>query len=417
MNIAVSNLTSNMYISNGRHYLVLFLFWPLLAFFTAIINYSQQEAKKVVYIFLIYYGFTFYIPSQFADSYRIALELQEYALLPFKEFFKMVGGLYSDTTVDVIQPLLVFIVSRFTNYPGVLFAAFAALFGFFYLKSINLLYSRYKKNPDMNGLIFIIFFVFILPITQINGFRMWTAAWIFIYGSYYVVLYGDKRYLIVALAASLVHFSFIIANTVLLIYFFLGNRNIVYIPVVILSFIIPDLIAPYVQSIGGSLSGALASRYTGYTNEAVLIVNEERMQYAAWFMRLRVDLILYYLIFAIIYIQIKSGKLMQDKPERNMFSFLLLFLSFVNFGGVIPTVGNRFQIVFFLFATFYIIIYILKLPDKKISLLTWIGLFPMLLFAAVSFRQGADTINAWIFSPGFGLPLLAPGLSLSELLF
>jgi hypothetical protein len=338
-------------------------------------------------------------------------------LLPFKEFFKMVGGLYSDTTVDVIQPLLVFIVSRFTNYPGVLFAAFAALFGFFYLKSINLLYSRYKKNPDMNGLIFIIFFVFILPITQINGFRMWTAAWIFIYGSYYVVLYGDKRYLIVALAASLVHFSFIIANTVLLIYFFLGNRNIVYIPVVILSFIIPDLIAPYVQSIGGSLSGALASRYTGYTNEAVLIVNEERMQYAAWFMRLRVDLILYYLIFAIIYIQIKSGKLMQDKPERNMFSFLLLFLSFVNFGGVIPTVGNRFQIVFFLFATFYIIIYILKLPDKKISLLTWIGLFPMLLFAAVSFRQGADTINAWIFSPGFGLPLLAPGLSLSELLF
>jgi len=41
----------------------------------------------------------------------------------------------------------------------------------------------------------------------------------------------------------------------------------------------------------------------------------------------------------------------------------------------------------------------------------------MALYAAIAFRQGSVSINAWIFTPGFGLPLLVPGLSIADLLF
>ena len=246
---------------------------------------------------------------------------------------------------------------------------------------------------------------------------MWTAAWIFFYGAYNTVLFKDKGYLLIALAASFVHFSFILANLVLLVYFFAGNRNLIYLPLAILSFILPDLIAPYVQTIGGNLDGVIASRFDSYSNEAYILASQERMEQTAWFMQLKNDLLLNYLIFSIIYIQLRFHGMMNEKSNRNLFSFLLLFLSFINFGGVIPTVGGRFQIIFFLFATIYIFHYIMKLPENRISVLTWVGLFPMALFSAVSFRQGADTINAWIISPGLGLPLFAPGVSLAELLF
>ena len=69
-----------------------------------------------------------------------------------------------------------------------------------------------------------------------------------------------------------------------------------------------------------------------------------------------------------------------------------------------------------MFATLFIFLYLVKLPGRKINLLTLVGLFPMLLYAAIAFRQGADSINAWILTPGIGLPLLAP-LSLAEVMF
>jgi len=41
----------------------------------------------------------------------------------------------------------------------------------------------------------------------------------------------------------------------------------------------------------------------------------------------------------------------------------------------------------------------------------------MLLYAAVAFRTGATNMNAWIFTPGLGVPLLMPALSVAQLLF
>ena len=61
---------------------------------------------------------------------------------------------------------------------------------------------------------------------------------------------------------------------------------------------------------------------------------------------------------------------MKENSEKNLFSFLLLFLSFVNFGMPIPSFGERFQALFFLFATMYIFLFFLKLPGNRIYLIT-----------------------------------------------
>ena len=401
--------------TDSRSFLLLFLIWPFLAFITAIANYSRKESKMVVYIFLIYYGITLAIGSEGIDAARYALKLKDVANLPTSDFFKIIGGLYSETSVDIVEPLISFTVSRFTTYHGFLFAVYAALFGYFYLKSINLLYNRYLKNPGWNAMIHLAFFAAIIPITYINGFRMYAAAWVFFYGAYHVIIYRDAKFLIIALGASLIHFSFILANGILLIYFFAGNRNIIYLPLAIFSFIVPDLFSTIIPEI--EVGGSLQDRINMYTNPYYIESVQEQGEQLAWFMKIGNKLVMYYLCLAIVVVKIMQRYLKEEIAEKNLFSFLLLLLTFVNFGMEIPSVGVRFQVVFFLFATLYIYLYFLKLQGNKINLLSLIGLVPMALYAAIAFRAGSETINTWIFAPGFGLPFFAPEFALYELLF
>ena len=123
--------------SNIKNYLILFLCWPFLAFLLALKNFSQTEAKKVIYIFLIYYGLNFVlIDKGFVDAIGYTKELQANAKLPFSDFFKIVGGLYTENdSVDIYEQFISFVVSSFTSDHRILFAIFAAFFGFFYLKA------------------------------------------------------------------------------------------------------------------------------------------------------------------------------------------------------------------------------------------------------------------------------------------
>jgi hypothetical protein len=402
-----------------KNYILLFILWPFLACVTAILNFQRKEARNVVYAFLIYYGLTFVVGNEGIDASRIAMTLKANAMLPFSDIFKIVGGVYAtETTVDIVEPLISFIVSRVSSDYRLLFGAFAALFGFFYVRSVNLLFKEAKYSFGWNSIILLFFFASILPVTSINGFRMWTAAWIFFYGAYHVILYKNPRFLILTFAACLVHFSFLAANAILLIYFFAGNRNIIYIPLVIVSFVLPNLIEPLVQSSFGAFGGAaLKARVQMYTDTAYVQLRQDSVQQDAWFLQIGSDLVLYYLILAMIVVRFRMRKSVKDNASENLFSFLLLFLAFVNFGMPIPSFGGRFMILFFMFATLYVFNYFAKNDSDRIDILTLIGLFPMLLFAAITFRQGSETMNAWLFSPGFGIPWAVHDLTVFEVLF
>jgi hypothetical protein len=383
----------------------------------ALANFSRKEARTVIYIFIVYYGLTFVNNNMAVDAYRYALGLKANALLPFSDFFKVVGGLYSDTSVDIVEPLISFIVSRVTNYHGLYFGVWASIFGFFYLKSIGLLYEQYKVNQGWNTVILMIFFIMTIPVTMISGVRMWTAAWIFFYGAYRVVTERNPRFLIVTFSAAFVHWSFMSANAILVIYYLVGNRNIIYLPLALSSFVIPQLAAPLFRSLALKLGGGLQQRYTNYSSEGYISAVQEGAAQSAWFMRITSDLVFYYLLIAIALIQLRHNSRMNGKTEKNLFSFLLLFLAFVNFGMPIPSFGERFMVLFFLFATAYLMLYFIKMPGEKLYFIIILGAFPMMLYSLINFRLGTESINAWITSPGLGVPLFAPVLSLYEVLF
>ncbi|MGB8492380.1 MAG: EpsG family protein, partial [Bacteroidales bacterium] len=328
-----------------------------------------------------------------------------------------IGGLNTESKVDIIEPLVSFIVSRFTSNYSIYFAVWAGIFGFFYLKSVNLLYFHNQENHGWNTTILMVFFIMIIPVTSISGIRMWTAAWIFFFGAYHVIVHRDPRYFLIAILSCLLHWSYLSVNILLLIYYLAGNRNLIYLPLALASFVVPQLITPFLRAISLRMGGAYQKRFEGYSSEEYLLVQQESAQQSAWFLKIGSNILFYYLLLMIIFIQFQGKSVIKEKDEKNLYSFLLLLLAFVNFGMPIPSLGTRFQVIFFLFATLYIYFYFSKLPGNRISFPIVLGLFPMLLYTAINFRMGSESISAWILSPGFGIPLLSPVLSLSEMLF
>lgn len=405
-------------ISSGKSYLILFIIWPFLAFIMALINYSKKEARPVVYFFLVYFGLTFVADNEAMDSFRYLETFRFYSTLPFSDFFRVLGGYYSHgASLDFMEPSIAFLLSRFTTIHHVYFGVFAAIFAFFYLRSFNLLYDQFKKSPNWNAWVFMVFSMVVVPITSLNGLRMWIAAWMFFFGAYQVLLTHKPKYLLVALSACLMHWSFINLNVLLIVWYLAGNRTFLYTSLAIISFFISRFLQPLLVLVAGFAGGGIAARVQGYTGESHSMTYSDWLAGNSWFLQLNQDLIWYFFIAAIILIRINRRNIVRDKFEENWYSFLLLLFTLVNFGRSIPDFGRRMQTIFILFSTVYVFLYFRNLPDQRLKFITIAGTIPLLLYALIEFREAADSMSALLLTPGLGVPLLNPGLSLAELIF
>ncbi len=370
----------------------------------------------VVYLFLVYYGLTFVIVSEIMDAFRYVETFRFFATLPFIDIFKAVSGYYSQTaSIDFIEPLLSFLMSRFTKSSHIYYAVFAAVFAFFYLRSFDLLYDQYKKNPNWNAWVFMVFTLVVIPITSLSVLRMWIAAWMFFYGTYLVLSTRKSKYLLVALSACLMHWSFITLNLLLVVYYFAGNRNTIYTPMAIISFFIPHLVNPLLEFVALFFGGGIAARVEGYTSESHSLMYQEWLGGNSWFLTLSHDLSWYFFIIAIVVIRVFKRDKMRGKLEESWYSFMLLLFTVVNLGRSLPNFGMRMQSIFILFASVYVFLYFMNRSERRIGFITVAGAFPLLLHTLIQFRRAADSMSAWIFTPGAGFPLLDPGLSIAEL--
>jgi hypothetical protein len=246
---------------------------------------------------------------------------------------------------------------------------------------------------------------------------MWTAAWIFFLAAYHVIINRNPKYLFLAFGAGLMHWSFFAVSAVLMGYYFAGNRNMIYTPIALVSFIVPNALMPIFTAISPMLGAAVEHRFVGYTSESYALWVEQLTAQASWFVLLNNRLIFYYFVLMVIMIRFLKRDQVRGEKEENLYSFLLVMVAFVNFGRPIPEFGSRMQTVFLMFAIVYVFFYYRNLSWGKLRPMTLVGLLPMMLYAAVEFRLGAETINPYIYAPIFGLPWLDPTLSVSELLF
>jgi hypothetical protein len=386
---------------NIAYNVLLFFIWPFLSLSIAISKFSDKRLRIFILWFFVLFGVSGVVSEKTHDAYAHSKTFAEVATKPFSELGDIATSLFTggETSVtDLYATLVNFFISRLTDNPAYMFGFHAFVFGLFYLKAISFLFDEFIGVKNRNALIFLILFVFIIPIDKIQYVRFWTASWIFIYAMLRLLRKREFKYYALLLVSCLVHASFVLPLAIACIYFLAGNRIKIYFILLLGSYIMPNILTDRIQQLGSLGAGDLIDhKVSAYAlNDDYINQRSTRFETRSWYVRLQQPVFHYALLFVLGYVYIKRKKYITDNYQISLFSFTVLFLTFVNFGNQIASVGERFILLFFCFSLVYLFRLFSLNNSKKISWLTYVMVVPGLLWVGMQLRLMMDFMNVFV---------------------
>lgn len=384
-------------------YFIITLLFPIAGLVLSLANWRKAWAKNIFWLACIYMGAVQIFQPEGTvlgagmDAGHYVMELIEMHN-GVHSFSEVASTFFDGRTNDIFQPTLTFLVSRFTDNGHVLFFFLAIIFGFFYSRNVWYVLDK-LPNKIPSGIWLIIAYLFLVcPIWQINGFRMWTALHIFIYGALPFALEGKKDKLVWSFLSVLVHSSFIIVIAILGIYLLLAK------PVKRSSWVLTALFIFYIISLtiktinitaiadllGNYLPDYYDYKVGAYMSDEALEARQDASARQSAYIGILSNM-KYWAIQAFIilsYINILRNKNIA-KWLIPLFSCALLYYSFANIASLVPS-GGRFSSVA---QMLMVPVFLLNFTHYPIIKEKWL-LDSALLFLAIALlfdiRQGLD---------------------------
>lgn len=383
---------------------VLFPFWTMLL---SVAKFNSKSAKNLFWYGCAFMGFVFiYYPvgGSGTDSTRIAQGLINMHFNPV-DFDIVVGYFYNeDSSLDIYQTLVTFIVSLFTGNPHYLFLIYAIVFGFFYSRNLFIVFS-FSKTEKLNWSVWIVLVMFILirPIWDINGVRMYTALHVFLYGLFSYLFQNNHKKLICCVLAVFVHFSFILPVAILLMIIFVPKRNLsVFFILYFIAIAFNELdIESLKYGLQDILPAQLNKKVGEYMNEEyILTVNERNSSYSQY-IHVAGYMSRYFSHFIVIFFWINLKSFFQNDQLRKILSYFLIFATVFETLSVIPSMGRFLDISNMIF--YALLLKMLFDSSINFKLQVFVKYLALLLVLPILFRLriGTDYYGSSLFWGNF----------------
>lgn len=352
----MESTTENTQKSDSIWMLILFLINPFFSLIFSIRNYFSKYSKNIILLFCGFYGFTFFPVRDSMDSFRHRANFVEWAGEANLTFDQFTTRLYSDDVkyVDVFMPLLKFVVSRFTDDVSVFSCILGLLFGFYFSRNIWTL-IEYSKEKLSNYLILtVVTFAFIIGPWEINSFRFWIAAQMFVYYGYRYLVLKKKRHLIGLLVTPFIHFGFFFTIIIFGAYKLIGNRPRVYFIMLMAALVLNNFPIFNVQSMipQTSLEG-INKKTSSYTSEGYIEERAEAATALNWYVAFKVKPLTYTTFLIAFFLFLKRRKELLKSQFLSLFCFTIFLMS-ISFAimGEVPTFFRYFRLSLLLFYGF-----------------------------------------------------------------
>lgn len=393
--------------NNSNTAFVLTLFFPFGGLIYTLNHWREKWAKNAFWLACIYLGAVFIfwpdgtILGAGKDAGRIALRLMDWygSSITLKDIF---GGFLNERDkMDLFQPLLTYLISRFTDNAHVFFAVCAFVFGFFYSRNIWYILEKLPNKKFGYVFVLVVLFFLICPITQINGCRYGTAVHVFVYAMLPYLLDNDKSKLWWLAMVPLVHFSFLYVSImaaayVLLVPSRMKTRGGVFLLVAIFVFVV----SLFINSLNLSSVNSLLVEYSPesyedrielYVDQDVADMRAEAMATTNWYVSVS-GIVKYwaYSLLLIFLLPCIRRNFLGRSFIYNIYAFTLLFGAFANIMTLIPS-GGRFLLVAQLFSVSLILL-VSKSINKTDSFLRILNyaMIPLLIPLIVDIRRLFD---------------------------
>ncbi len=385
----------------------LFLVSPFVSTYLALKHNKHRFSKNILWAFIVFYGFTFAISAESSssdiNSYIAELQWLHNRTFTFSE---AINYFINSGEIDVLRIFLSMLISRFTGSQIALTTVYAFIFGFFYSRNLFFITENLTGKWRKGIALLIIVFSLIIPIWNINGFRMWTAAHVFLFGLLPYLYFGKKRSIGICLLSLAIHFSFLLPVFILLVYILVGNRIDVFFFIFILTMLFSELNINWVnENFEKYLPKIFIDRTVAYRTESKVLLYRDPTEsnvvwYAAWYIKG----LGYAIKSLLIYLYIRYRGLIKSSLLLNAFAFSLLFFCIANLSASFPS-GGRFVIIAYLISMPFIIFCIQYFGFNRFgNYLFYLTIPAFLLFIIVAIRTGFYTISATTI---FGNPIIA----------
>lgn len=369
-----------------------FLVWPVFALVFAIFNYRSSWAKNIVWLFCIFFGFNLIVANELVDANRYQDMLIEWHEHMHISFWQLLVQIYEGNIGkgDFIQPILTYIVSTFSSDGRILFAFFGGVFGFFYSRNIWLILDQAKGKLTLSSLLYLLLFIFTVPIWDINGFRFWLATHMFLYGCLHVFLLRKKRFVLVAATSILAHVAFLPAVVILVGHQIIGNRTMIYIGFFVMTSLVMNLDLGTLVGFIPKISSGVDVKLAAYTHEEYVENIKKGIESSAWFIKWKLDALRYTFIFLTLWTFFFKSKMLKAYKLESFFHFLVLFTAIANVLSIIPS-GSRYLIISYLCWAGFFFIFLQHMTSRYwINRLNIFLSIPILFFIVIQIRLGLD---------------------------
>jgi hypothetical protein len=357
--------------SEKSYHLIYFFLQPFFTLLYYLKNFRKPHAKNVMWLFTVFYAATFAIgvESENSDIVRYVEEVSILNNLNL-DFTGILAYYLNSGELDVLRTFLAFVVSYFTRDGFYLIIVFGVIYGYFFSRNIWYILDRLEGKTKFFTIILIFCLFLVIPIWNLNGFRFWTAAHVFLFGLLPFLFEGKKKPLIWCLITFfIVHYSFLIALVPLGIYLILGNRVKLYYVFFVLSLFMSAInISQFNNVIETYAPQILIERSSSYRGEDKVealregdLVSDDTVWYAKYYgLSLKFSLIAFLLVFFWVF----RKTIRSNKDLLKLLSFTLLFYGFANILSTIPS-GGRFLSIANLLTLSFLALYLQNNVVKK----------------------------------------------------
>jgi hypothetical protein len=217
-----------------------------------------------------------------------------------------------------------------------------------------------------------------------------------------------KNNLIFVFLSALVHFSFLVPISIILLYFIIGNRIKLIFSFFVISIFISEfdlgMMNRYVETY---LPEVLIERSSSYRSEATIENREENVGKINrnWYAMFYQELLRWAVISFLFYFFFIARKVIQNKKDLlRLFTLTLLFYIAANILSYLPSGARYYSFANFLGLIFIILYSYYYSNDYKFIRLTYLSSPAILIFIIISVRIGLYSISITTL---FGNPLIA----------
>lgn len=335
-----------MQTNNVGSKLPLFFLNPFLSAIVSLKNIRDGVSHRILYLWFLVFGIGFCAMNEAADSFRYVEEFMmesQYTwgryLLEVKEW-----ATFESNIKDIYTLTVNVLVGKFTSNYHWTYLIYAAVFGFFYIKSLKIFlkHQMVKKEIVFYALLFM--FCYSNPIFNINGVRFWTAAWIGVYVA--LNLFVERKYRMIPLLIlmPLVHGSSVIWVVIMLAAIILSRFQKVTIGLYLASsFVSAVSYLNILNDYSYVLPQFMQNQIWSYTESEMAL---ERLagisEYGAAYADFLIALPGYFQILLCILLILNRKEIYQNKKAGILMTVMLALAAITNFLSGIPSMG-RFQ--------------------------------------------------------------------------